>query len=184
MAKLPFVVEPRLKPIVELVGSEESGKIEIERRGYLSAGERAFVGSSMASSDTASSIISIVRQIAKQYKMDMQECYGMITNILTVGAEGEQATEIAAKYQEELTAITNAMIAQEQRAEVVKAYCMLLYRIDATMTAEDAMALHPDLLAGLAALYNDEERKSVERLVADNGADGGQDTSVEDIEKK
>jgi hypothetical protein len=34
MAKLPFVVEPRLKPIIEEIGSEESGKIQIERRGY------------------------------------------------------------------------------------------------------------------------------------------------------
>lgn len=184
MAKLPFVVEPRLKPIVDIVGSDESGKIEIERRGYLSAGERAFVGSSMANNDTANAIISTVRRIAKQYKMDMQECYKLITDILTAGAETEQGIEIATEFQDELSAITNAMIAQEQRSELVKAYCMLLYRIDATMTVEEAMGLHPDLLTGLAALYNDEERKSVERLIEDTGTDGSEETALEDIEKK
>ena len=43
MAPLPFVVEPRRKPIVERVGNEESGVIEIERRGYLTTGEKTFV---------------------------------------------------------------------------------------------------------------------------------------------
>ena len=29
MAKLPFVVEPRRKPIIELIGTEESGQFEM-----------------------------------------------------------------------------------------------------------------------------------------------------------
>ena len=66
MAKLPFVVEPRLKPVLETIGSEDSGKIQVERRGYLTAGEKAFVGSSVSSNDVASVIIGIVRTIAKK----------------------------------------------------------------------------------------------------------------------
>lgn len=184
MAKLPFVVEPRLKPIVELLGSDESGKIELERRGYLSAGERAFVGSSMASDDTASIIIGIVRKIAKEHKLDMQECYTLVTDILTKGAAEGLELEVAEQYRDELNEVTRLMLAQEQRREFVQAYCMLLYRVDANLTVEDAMELHPDLLRALAGLYTDEERKSVERLIEDTGADGTEETAVEDIEKK
>lgn len=184
MAKLPFVVEPRLKPIVELIGTEESGKLEIERRGYLSAGERAFVGSSMASDDTASMVIGIVRKIARAYKMDMQECYSVVTEILTNGAAEGVQMQIAEEYREELNNLTRLMLAQDQRKELVQAYCMLLYRIDADLKVEDAMQLHPDLLRGLAELYADEEKKSVERLIEDTDADGTEETAVEDIEKK
>ena len=43
MGKLPFVVQPRLKAIKERIGSEDAGYIEIERRGYLTSGEKSFV---------------------------------------------------------------------------------------------------------------------------------------------
>jgi urease gamma subunit len=184
MAKLPFVVEPRLKPIVEMVGTDESGKFEIERRGYLSAGERAFVGSSMASDDTASMVIAIVRKIARVYKMDMQECYAIVTEILTKGAAEGVEMQIAEEYRDDLNELTRLMLSQDQRREVVQAYCMLLYRIDAELTVDDAMKLHPDLLKALSDLYLDEERKSTERLIEDIGSDGTEDTAVEDIEKK
>jgi hypothetical protein len=184
MAKLPFVVEPRLKPIVEILGSDESGKIEVERRGYLSAGERAFVGASMTNDDTTSVILGIVRKIAKEYKMDMQECYTLVTSILTQGASEGVEQEVSEKYRDELNDIIRMMLSQEQRKGFVQAYCMLLYRVNSSLTVEDAMELHPDLLRDLAGLYVDEERKSVERLIEDTGADGTEETAVEDIEKK
>ena len=40
---LPFVVQPRLAPVIEQVGNEESGIFEIERRGYLTVAEKAMV---------------------------------------------------------------------------------------------------------------------------------------------
>jgi hypothetical protein len=184
MAKLPFVVEPRLQPIIELIGSDESGKIQIERRGYLSAGEKAFMGASMAGDDTASAVVGVVRRIAKQFKMDMQECYKLVTDLLTTGAEGEIAEAITEQFGDDLELITRAMLAAEQRRGFVQAYCMLLYRVDANIKVEEAMELHGDIIQGLTALYVDEENRSTERLIEDTGTDGTEEAAVEDIEKK
>ena len=43
MGKLPFVVAPKLKSKIETLGTEVSGKIEIERKGYLTVGEKGFM---------------------------------------------------------------------------------------------------------------------------------------------
>jgi hypothetical protein len=45
--RLPFVVAPRLEPIVETVGTDESGKIEIIRRGHLTVAEKAFISAAL-----------------------------------------------------------------------------------------------------------------------------------------
>ena len=72
MAKLPFVVEPRLKPVTELVGTEDSGKIEIERRGFLSAGEKAFFSNGSQDSNVSELMIGLVRKVSSKYKLDMK----------------------------------------------------------------------------------------------------------------
>ena len=50
--KIPFVVQPNLKPVKEQVGTETSGKIEIERRGYVTVSEKAFVQAATEGDDS------------------------------------------------------------------------------------------------------------------------------------
>ena len=65
MAKLPFVVEPRRKPEIVTIGTEDSGTIEIVRKGYLTAGEKAFMQSQSSNDTVLRSLLSLAREVAK-----------------------------------------------------------------------------------------------------------------------
>ena len=63
MAKLPFIVEPRLKPITEVLGTEASGQIEIERKGFLSASEKSFMQVQAQTDDTTQRMVALTRKV-------------------------------------------------------------------------------------------------------------------------
>ena len=71
---LPFIVQPRLKPIIEIVGTEESGQIEIERKGYLTVSEKAIVQASMKSDDSLATTMRVAAKIAQAGRADEACC--------------------------------------------------------------------------------------------------------------
>lgn len=177
MAKLPFVVQPRLKPIIEQIGNEDIGIVEIERRGFLSAGEKAFLQQGAASDDVSVKLINLVRKASKDFKTDVEKVHKAILNIMTAGDQGELEVKISKKYSAEIDDLTVRAMNTESRRIISQASCMVLYRIDSELEIEDIMQLHPDILQGLASLCQDEELKSTERLIA------AQETTEEEIEK-
>jgi hypothetical protein len=184
MAKLPFVVEPRLKPILELVGSEDSGKIEIERRGFLSAGEKAFLSSGTQDDNVSELMLGLVRKVCSKYKLDIKDAYEVVAQVISGTPEDEQlAEEIRQGFSNEVTAVITSAVNSSARTSFLKAFCLLLYRVDATLDAEDVMEVHPDIIEDLVALYDDEEAKSIQRLV-DAHDDGAEEEAIEGIEKK
>ena len=184
MAKLPFVVEPRLKPVTETIGSEDSGKIEIQRRGFLSAGEKAFVSNGSQNDDVSELMLGLVRKVCTKFKLDIKDAYEITASVISGTPEDEQlAEEIRQVFSEEVTAVISAAINSSARSSFLKAFCLLLYRVDATLTAEDVMDVHPDIIEGLVGLYDDEEAKSVQRLV-DAHEDQASEEVIEDVEKK
>lgn len=181
MSKLPFVVEPRLKPIVEMVGSDESGKIEIERKGFLSTGEKAFVSNGSATDRTSELMLTLVRRAAGRFKIDSQEAYEIIAGLVTGSSDHKLSDKIREQYTTELGEIAMSAVSAQPRIAFIKAYCMLLYRVDASITADEAMKVHPDIMEGLVALYDDEEARSIERLLAETQEEA---VNVEDTTKK
>jgi hypothetical protein len=187
MAKLPFVVQPRLKPIVERIGNEDIGIIEIERRGFLSAGEKAFLQQGAATDDVSIKLISLVRRISKELKVGVEEAHKAILNVMTSGDQGDLEAKISKKYNVEIDDLTVQAMNTDSRRTISQASCMLLYRVDSELEIEDIMTLHPDILQGLAALCQDEEIKSTERLSAaqDSTEDDNLDpNSFEAVQKK
>lgn len=186
MAKLPFIVEPRLKPIIDKVGSEESGIIEIERRGYLTAGEKAFYSNATQSEDVSMSMMSLVRLVSKKYKLDSKTAYQVTSGIIT-GEEEEQYSEIAdqikLEFSSEINAVIQLALSNSHRENLYKALCMLMYRVNAEIDADEVVGLHPDIIDQLVDLFNDEDSKSIERLqeAADEGV---QEETINELEKK
>lgn len=186
MAKLPFIVEPRLKPIIDRVGSEESGIIEIERRGYLTAGEKAFYSNATQSEDVSMSMMSLVRLVSKKYKLDSKTAYQVTSGIIT-GEEQEQYSEIAdqikLEFSSEINAVIQLALSNSHRENLYKALCMLMYRVNAEIDADEVVGLHPDIIDQLVDLFNDEDSKSIERLqeAADEGV---QEETINELEKK
>lgn len=170
VGKLPFVVEPRRKGELIQVGSEESGKIEIERKGYLTTGEKAFVQQTIGSDNGSHKIISLSRRVANVHKISLEEGYDMVINALANNSEIENKqhkkiiNNIREDYDYELQEIVTSLNELQAKEALIIALCMLRYRIDLDITVADVLNLHPDIVSGLVDLYRYEENASTERI--------------------
>lgn len=165
MAKLPFVVEPRMKPIVEEIGSEESGKIQIERRGYLTSGEKAFFQQAKQSDQGTSGLISLSRKISRATGLDMTKSYEAVVRVIS-GARGEEIdTKIENDFAEELSSVLRDLTNGQTHDEILMAMCLIKYRINSEFGLDEMLELHPDIVTQLAELYRQEEAKSTDRLI-------------------
>lgn len=183
MAKLPFVVAPRIKPVIERVGNEECGILEIERRGYVTAGEKAFVDSQMTEDDTTRGVVSLCRKIAIKFKCDMQEAYEAITEIITTGVKSKIASKAAAEFEDDINQLVGEMMQSDQKRKLVQAYAILVHRVDADFSVDDLTELDPNLINEIAAFYTSEELKSSSKLTQAFEAEGGEN-EIEALEKK
>ena len=179
--KLPFVVAPRLQPIKECVGTEETGQIEITRQGYLSVGEKAFMSSAEANDDSTAFTVTLCKRVAQEQELDLNAAYSAVVAAAT--GQGEDKYGLSEKYPDELRELLTLFIAAESRRSYLKALCLLLYRVNSDVNIDDIGDLHPDLIQAIVDLYDDEESKSVERL--EEAASSEQDVDVvEDLSKK
>lgn len=178
MAKLPFVVEPRVKPIVEEVGSEESGKIQIERRGYLTSGEKAFFQQVKQSDQGTARLIGLSRKVSRSLGLEMPKAYEAVIRVLSGAAAGDADKKIEEEFAEELSGVIQELANGQASDELLMAACLLRYRIDAEIQMDEVMKLHPDIILGLASLYRDEENKVLERL------ETKEEQSIEKVVKK
>ena len=69
-------------------------------------------------------------------------------------------------------------------SELAKAFVLILYRVEGAqdITMDSVSELHPDLITGMAELYDEEEAKTVEKLLEDGNARSAE--QVEEAEKK
>ena len=168
---LPFVVQPRLKPIVETIGTEFSGQIEIVRKGYLTVAEKAIVQSAMKEHNGITQSYIIAREIAQAEGIKPETVFEDLST--------DPQPEYLNKYAEQLQQILALTREHEERVKLVAATALILCRVNAEWTANDTVELHPDLQEALYALYKDEERKSVKALEdaaveADKAQEGAQ----------
>lgn len=190
MVKLPFVVQPRRQPIIEQIGSEEAGYIGIERRGYLTSGEKAFVQQAVSSDDGTLRIINLARRISVQNDVSIEAGYNDVMTILGGNpAKDPRLTSIEVEYFTEFTELLNSLTIMQSKEEIITALCLLMYRVDLDITLDDVMGMHPDIIKGLALLYKEEEAKSLTRFEPekqeseDEAASGSVDV-VGELEKK
>jgi hypothetical protein len=181
MAGLPFVVQPRLKPIMEQIGSEESGKIEIERRGYLTSGEKAFYQQVRQNDPGTTRLISLARKAAVSSNVDLTQAYEAVTNILGGGKKEDLERNIEKEYAEEIAEVLKELANGQVNEDLLMAACMIRYRINSDYGMDKIMDLHPDIISGLSLLYREEDAKSVERLVENQP---NEKINVEKIAKK
>ena len=123
MAKLPFVVEPRMKPIMEEIGSEESGKIQIERRGYLTSGEKAFFQQAKQSDSGTSGLINLSRKISRATGLDMTKAYEAVVRIISGAASQEIDAKIENDFAEELSGVLRDLTNGQAHDEILMAMC-------------------------------------------------------------
>lgn len=179
--KLPFVVQPRLKPVAELIGSPESGQFEVERRGYLTSGEKSFMAQARSADDTSSKIVGLARKVAAKNRLDLTKAYELVSLAIAGNTKADpKVTKVEQDFPEELNEVYNLLTSSQAKEGLLQATCLMMYRVDPDWTIKDTMDLHPDLLQGLVDLYNDEEKQSIEAL----DPTLQKETSLEEIEKK
>lgn len=179
MANFPFVVQPRLKPVVERIGSEEAGYIEIKRQGYLSVGEKAGMRQIMTGYDVTGDVIGLAKQVGAERQLDLQAAYELVSASIT----GDGSDDIYEQYEAEIKALLAKLTQSQVFAEMAKGFVLLMYRVEGAneLTMDDMAEMHPDILEGLAKLYDEEESKSTERLVDEHKVEA---TEVEETAGK
>jgi 5'-3' exonuclease len=186
MVRLPFVVEPRLKPILERIGNEEVGVFEIERRGYLSVQERNFVQQIEKSDDGTSAVIKLSRKISAGLGIGLERAYNIAIASISI-SEGsgrdEYQDRVDEEFAEDITEMITSLSQMQAKGEMVQALCMLIHRIDSSITPNDLKDIHPDLITELSKLYTDESNKSTERI-KEVQEENQKKVDVAEIEKK
>ena len=159
MAKLPFVVAPKVKTSKVRLGTEETGIIEIEKRGYLSVAEKSFVDSVLQQSDGVTQIVKLASQIARNRKISVESAYTQVVAAISAEKKTKAQEEIAAEYAGEISEIQAGMIESMGRKSIACTTILIQSRIDSDWTIEDTMTLQPELLEEFARFYDSEESK-------------------------
>lgn len=189
MGRLSFVVQPRFEPQLERIGSEAGGYIEIERRGYLSAGEMAFATANGALDAGVSDIISFARKVASHYKIDLKRAYEIVVASMGgIDQPVEDAYDLDEVFGGEVAELMEGLLRQESIKAQIKALCLITYRIDTEYDVAELSVVHPDIISGLADLFDEEEAKSITKLndtlKTEEGPGDGDVEVTEDLEKK
>jgi hypothetical protein len=159
MAKLPFVVQPKRNIEVIQIGDEESGIIEIERKGYLSVAEKAFVDSFMQGSDGVSYIVQLANRLSRELKVAPEKAYLAITEAMAGKLDSKVAVTVNENYGQELSVATAKMSDSMQRRAIAAATILLQTRVNHEWTVDDTLGLDPIILDDLSKLYDREENK-------------------------
>lgn len=160
MAKLPFVVQPRLQPIKELIGSVESGQLEIERKGYLTVAEKSFVQTATAGDSAVTELHQLAQRISRKTGHKATEVFQMLVG------QADDPEEHLLPFEKEISDALSNLLAFQEKQKLAVSACLLINRVDSSLTIDDALELHPDLVADLMRLYEDEDRKCTDALEA------------------
>lgn len=158
--KLPFVVQPRLEFKKEILGTDESGKIEVERRGYLTVGEKALTQQATKGFKSTVELSHLVEEIAKETGRDRKDVFADLTAVPAPDYLGDWTSELTECFQ--TIGIENA------KRRMIYATAILISRVDPDWVVDDTMQLNSDLVEALADFYEKEERPAVEELTEES----------------
>lgn len=159
MKTLPFVVRPKAAFCDVEVGTDESGIIKIQKRGYLTVAEKSFVDGITQGSDGMSDIVNLAKKISRKHKKSTEEAFSAIMDTMAGSLKTKFHNEIDDEYGQEISQLTITLSEAVQRRALAAATILLQSRIDPEWTVDDTVNLHPDLIEKLLEFYNDEENK-------------------------
>ena len=155
MSKIPFVLKPKKEPVKEVVGTEETGAVEVLRRDFLTVGEKSLVQGANVQSGAFRELQALAARIAEKQGVS-------VAAVMEAMAKGTILELAGAGMADELGEVLERMQTAQYRRQVVCALAILMYRVDADISMDDVMDLHPDLIAALAAFYEEEEARTWE----------------------
>ena len=157
---LPFVVKPRLAPIMERIGNEDIGIWEIERRGYLTVAEKAFTQAASIDDDSMTMLQGLSARIASETGRSRLEVFEAITG------QGEEVHDWMIPYQDEISKVVMSMMMFQEKLKFVQATALIFSRIDSDWSIDQTLELNQAHVDQLAELYVDEEAKDTTAIEA------------------
>ena len=167
MKSLPFVVQPKKKFTKVRLGTESTGILEIERRGYLTVSEKSFVDSVTQGTDGINAIVNLATRIATKTKHTTEQAFNAVMNAVQGDLSDKFALNIREEYPDELSSIISQMADSVAKRSMAAATILIRSRIDPEWTVEDTLEQDPALIQAFADFYGQEESG----LVPDAGAD-------------
>lgn len=187
MAGLPFVVQPRLQPIVERIGDEDSGIIEVERRGFLSVAEKTFLQQGAGNDEVASHLLKVIRKVSSDLRIPADKAQVLVMDALSGNTNKDKNyPKVVENYSADLDVVTQIAVQHESKKEYLRAICMIIHRINSDFDLDNVAEIHPTIITGLSKLCEEEENKSTERLIKSkaNSEFSSKETEVSALEKK
>lgn len=161
MSKLPFVVQPRVKPVLVKIGTVDTGIFEIERRGYLNVAEKSFVDDFTQSSDSIKSIVGLATRISITKKISRELAYETIMSIISGKELDKTGKEVATSYEEEIKDLTSSLAEVQAKRDIAIATVLLQSRVNKEWSLDDTLELDPFIIQQLSDLYTQEELKQM-----------------------
>ena len=159
MKELPFVVKPKAAFRDVEIGTEESGIIKIQKRGYLTVAEKSFVDGVTQGSDGMTDIVTLAKKAARKHKKTVEEMFTVVMDVISGSIKTKLHSEVDDEFGDELSSVTLALSESVQRRALAAATILLQSRVDNEWEIQDTVNLHPDLLDKLLEFYNEEEAR-------------------------
>ena len=157
MRTLPFVVQPKKAFEKVQVGNEEWGILEIEKRGYLTVSEKAFVDGVTQGTDAVSSIVALATRISAKTNETTESVYQAIMAALQAEVSTPLAKKIKKEYSDELSTLISKMQDSAQKRAIAAATILIQSRLDPEWTVDDTLSQRPELIDDLSSFYTSEE---------------------------
>lgn len=165
--KLPFVVQPKTAIKEVTLGSERSGQIKVQQRGYVTVGEKALVQEAMKGSHAVTDLYTFVRDVAEEVGKGPEQ---------VLADFGVQPTpEYLLVWADDAAAHLEAVNLESTRRKLIYATAILVSRVDTEWSINDTMELHSDLVEALADFFVSEEKglsDVLEETSENTGAEG------------
>jgi len=189
MRTLPFVVKPKRVFTTVKIGREDIGILEIEKRGYLTVSEKAFVDAVMQGADAVTSVVALATRISSKTGHTTEECYTAIMGAIQGDLTSRFAIKIKEQYPDELGTILTQMSESVQKRAIAAATVLIKSRIDSEWSVEDTLEQDPELINAFAEFYGQEEagiaaasegeatEPTAEEIVGKSTEENGQESS-------
>lgn len=164
MRNLPFVVQPRRKPEMVRIGNEETGIFEIERRGYLTVGEKAAYQQVVTNKEGTQALRELIDKVSQEAEMPKEKAHALISKLLKSEKMSSREEKLLDPFAADFMALLEVFQREALHSQLIMASILLMSRIDSGWVFEDTARLDMTVIEQLATLYQAEESKSMEAL--------------------
>lgn len=164
MLNLPFVVQPKRQPELVRIGNDELGIFEIERRGYLTVGEKSAYQQIIKNKEGLTAVRKVIGDIAAAEKISAEQAQVLVTKVLKSDKMTTKETKLAEKYASDFLDLLEVFTQEALHTQLVQASILMMSRVDQNWSFEDTARLDTTVIEQLSTLFMAEEARSREAL--------------------